>query len=207
MPPPVRAAAAQVAAGVPAAKPSHYAGWGHGKATYHRIDCTFLSHVCGGCKRVGHLEGVCKKAQRHLAPRLFTVKMDRGNVVSQPLPHAKGGERDPATSSRATAKAAIRRDFNAGKRSHGKGRQEQFAKTMRMTIAALDKNRNDQDDQACAIATLKDDIACQNEEMDDAERSKHEAIRKPHVSTSTSALPHAMFVVDKTSVDVPCDVS
>ena len=53
---------------------------------------------------------VRRKVQRRLAPRWLIKKMDRGDVVSQPLPHAEGGERDPATSSRSAAEAAVRRD-------------------------------------------------------------------------------------------------
>ena len=43
-----------------------------------------------------------------------------------------------------------------------------------------------------------------DEEMDDVEGIKREAIRKPNVSTSTSTLPHAMFAVGATLVAVPC---
>ena len=101
--------------------------------------------------------------------------MDRGDVVSQPLPHARGGERYLATSSRTAAEAAIRWGYNTRKRSHGKGRQEHFAKTPR-TTAALDKNLDSQDDQACAIAAQRAEPDSRDEEIDDAERSKREAI-------------------------------
>ena len=107
-------------------------------------------------------------------------------MVSQPLPRSKGGPRDPATSSRTAAEAAIRQDFDYGKCKRGKGRQEHFAKTARMTTAALDENLDSQVDQACAIAALQDELDSWDEEMDDAERSEREAIRKPHKSTSTS---------------------
>ena len=53
-----------------------------------------------------HPERVCRKVQRRLALRWFIEKMDRGDVVSQPLPHAEEGEQDPATSSRTAEEAA-----------------------------------------------------------------------------------------------------
>ena len=67
-------------------------------------------------------------------------KLGRGDAVSQPLPHVRGGDRDLATSSRSVSEEAIRRDFNAGKRSHVKGRQEHYAKTAQMTTVALNDN-------------------------------------------------------------------
>ena len=73
-------------------------------------------------------------------------KLGRGDAVSQPLPRARGGDRDPATSSRSASEAAIRQDFNAGKRSHGKGRQEHYAKTAQMTTVALNHNLDSQVD-------------------------------------------------------------
>ena len=63
-----------------------------------------------------------------------------------------------------------------------------------MTTAALNDNLDSQVNQAFAIAALQDEIECRDEEMDDAERSKRKAIRKPRVPTSTSALSHAMLV-------------
>ena len=57
-PPSMRATAAQASAATRAAKSSTYLCWGCEETTHCRADCTFLSHVCGGCKRVGHLEVV-----------------------------------------------------------------------------------------------------------------------------------------------------
>ena len=62
-----------------------------------------------------------------------------------------------------------------------------------MTTAALNDNLDSQVNQACAIAALPDEIDCRDVEMDDAERSERETIRKPRVPTSTSALSHAML--------------
>ena len=125
--------------------------------------------------------------------RWFVDKLGRGDAVSQPLPRVKGGDRNPVTSSRSASEAAIRRDFNAGKRSQGKGRQEYSAKTAQMTTAAVNDNLDSKVNQACAIAALQDEIDCRDEEMDDAERSEREAIRKPRIPTSTSAFSNAMF--------------
>ena len=63
-----------------------------------------------------------------------------------------------------------------------------------MKTAALNDNLDCQVNQACAIAALQDEIDCRDEEMDDAEGSEREVIRKPRVPTSTSALSHAMLV-------------
>ena len=104
-------------------------------------------------------------------------KLGRGDAVSLSLPSAWGGDRDPATSSRLASEAAILRDFNAGKRSHGKGRQEHYAKTALITTTALNNNLDSQVKQACVIAALQDEIDCRDEEMDDAERSEREVIR------------------------------
>ena len=57
--PTVRAVATQAAAALPAAKPPAYSCWGCDEATHRREEYTFLSHVCGGCKKVGHFEAVC----------------------------------------------------------------------------------------------------------------------------------------------------
>ena len=103
--------------------------------------------------------------------------MDKGDLVIQTLPQSKGGARDPATSSRTAAEAAITQDYNTGKRSRGKGCQEHFVKTARMTTAALDKNFDSQVVQACAIAALQAELDSRDEEMDDAERSEREVIR------------------------------
>ena len=132
-------------------------------------------------------------------------KLGHGDAVSRPLPRAWGSERERATSSRSTSEAAIRRDFNARKRSHGKGREEHYAKTAQMTTAALNDNLDSQVNQACAIAALQDETDCRDEEMDDAERSEREVIRKPRVPTSTSALSHAMLAAGAMSVADPPD--
>ena len=137
--PTVRAAAAQAATAVSTAKLLAFLCWGCGETTHRRAEDTFLSHVCGGCKRVGHLEAVCWKSQPHLTPKWFMDKLGRGDAVSQPLPRARGSERDPTTLSRSASEAAIRRDFKAGKRSH-EGRQEHYAKTDQMTTVALNDN-------------------------------------------------------------------
>ena len=131
-------------------------------------------------------------------------KLGRGDAVNQPLPRVRGGDRYTATSSHSASKAAIRRDFNAGKRSQGKGRQEHYAKTAQMTTAAPNDNLDCQVNQACAIALLQDEIDCRDEEMDDAERSKRKAIHKPRVPTSTSALSHAMFAAGAMSAADSC---
>ena len=62
-----------------------------------------------------------------------------------------------------------------------------------MTTAALNYNLDCQVNQAWAIVALQDQIDCRDEEMDEAERNKCEAIRKPRVSTCTSALSRAML--------------
>ena len=97
------------------------------------------------------------------------------------------------TASRSASGATIRRDFNAGKRRQGKGRQEHYAKTAEITTAAFNDNLDCQVNKAYAIVALQDEIDCRDEEMDDAERSKREAIRQPGVPASTAALSHAML--------------
>ena len=92
-PPAVRAAAAQVAAAVSTTKFPAFSCSGCGETTHRRAECTFLSHVCGGCERVGHLEAVCRKSEPHLTPKWFMDKVGRGDAVSQPLPHARESER------------------------------------------------------------------------------------------------------------------
>ena len=137
---------------------------------------------------MGHLEVVCCKAQPHLAPKWFMDKLACGDAVSQPSLEVGGSER-----SRSASEMTIRRNFNPEKRCHGKGRQELFAKTAQMTTAALVDNLDGQGNQACAIAALQDEVDCRDEEMDDTERSKREAICKQRVPTSTFALSHAML--------------
>ena len=138
----VCAAAAQATSAVPADKRLAYSCCGCGETSHRREECTFLTHVCGGCKRADHLEAVCWKCQPQLAPRWFVDKLGRGDAVSQALPHVKGCDRDAATSSRSASESAIRRDFNAGKLRQGKGRQEHYAKTAHMTTVALNDNLN-----------------------------------------------------------------
>ena len=89
---------------------------------------------------MGHLEAVCWKCQPHLVPTWFMDKLGRGDAVSHPQPRARGGDCDSATSSRSASEAAIWRDFNAEKRSQGKGRPEHYAKTAQMTTAVLNDN-------------------------------------------------------------------
>ena len=148
---------------------------------------------------MGHLEAVCWKCQPQLAPRWFVDKLGRGDAVSQPLPHVKGGDRDAATASRSASEAAIWRDFNAEKRLQGKGRQEHYAKTTQMITAALNDNLDCEVNHACAIAALQDEIDCRDEEMDEAERNEREAIRKPCVPASTSPLSHTMLAASSMS--------
>ena len=88
---------------------------------------------------MGHLEGVCWKSQPHLAPKWFMDKLARGDAVSQPLSKAWGSKR-----SRSASEMATRRDFRAGRRSHGKGHQEHYAKTAQMTTTALNDNLDSQ---------------------------------------------------------------
>ena len=118
-------------------------------------------------------------------------KLSRGDAVSQPLPRARGSKR-----SRSASEMAIRRDFKAEKCKHGKDRQEHYAKTAQMTITTMNDNLHSQVNQARAIAALQDEIDCRDEEMDDADRSEREEIRKPRIPVSTSALSHAMSVAD-----------
>ena len=63
--------------------------------------------MSGGCKRVGHLETVCWKVKRHLEPRWFTEKVDKGGVVSQPLPQSKVRAPDRTASNRTAAEAKV----------------------------------------------------------------------------------------------------
>ena len=62
-----------------------------------------------------------------------------------------------------------------------------------MTTAALNDNIDSLVNKVCAIAVLQYKFDWRDEEMDDPERSEREAIRKPRVPTSTSALSHAML--------------
>ena len=155
---------------------------------------------------MGHQEAVCWKSQPHLTPKWFMDKPVRGDAVSQPSPQAGGSER-----SRPASEMAIRRDFNAGKRSHGKGRRELFAKTAQMTTSAIVDNLDGQGNQGCAVAALQDkgecrdeemgnldasDVDARDEQMEDAERSEREVIRKPRIPASTAALFHAMSAAD-----------
>ena len=155
---------------------------------------------------MGHLEAVSWKPQPQLAPKWFMDKLSRGDAASHPLPQAGGSER-----CRSASEMASRRDINAEKRSHGKGRRELFAKTAQMTTAALIDNLDGQGNQACAIEALQDEVECRDEEMgdsdasdvdaldeemDDAKKSEREVICKPRLPTSTFALSHAMSAVD-----------
>ena len=104
---------------------------------------------------MGHIEAVCWMSQPHLAPKWFMDKLGCGEALSKPLPHANGSKR-----SRSTSEMAIRRDFNAKKRGHGKGCQEHYAKSVHMTTAAPNNNLDNQVNHACAISVLQDEVDC-----------------------------------------------
>ena len=95
----------------------------------------------------------------------------------------------------------IQRKYNTEKRKHGKGRQEQFAKTARMTTATLDVNFENHVDQTLAIQQLQNELDARDTELQDEldannyEMNDAEDTRKLHLSSGTSpSLPYAMVV-------------
>ena len=146
-----------------------------------------------------------------MAPKWFMDELDRGDAVSRPLLRATRSKRN-----RFVSEVAIWRDFSPGKRSHDKGRQEQYAKSAEMTTAALNDDLYSQVNQACAVAALQDEymgdaetnnLNARDEEMDDAERSEREVIRNPRVPTCTFALSHAMSADDSSDAVLFCFTS